>query len=410
LSPKLIVVTDYYYPDDISTGYFLTGIAEGLAKQHRVEVLCGQPSSASGASPAPSRETRNGVGIRRFYALGTKDKSLISRLVRSAHFGAAVLLGLLLRLHRDDVVLVVTNPPFLPFPVALACRLRRARGVLLVHDVYPDAFVASGLLRRRSWATRGLARAYAWLYRQFARVVVLGRDMRRLIAARLPPGAPDPVIIANWGDTDAIAPQPRQRNALLQRLGIADKFIVQFSGNLGRTHDIEILRAAAGTLRDERDIHFLVAGWGIKRSLLERLLAEETLPNITLLPRATRIDLATLLGACDVLAIAFVAGMSGISVPSRLYNMMAAGRPIVAATDADSELATVVAEDGIGWVVRPGDAAALVATLREARHSPERRAAAGARARAAALNKYRDCHAIAAYDALFSGLRETQPG
>ena len=128
-------------------------------------------------------------------------------------------------------------------------------------------------------------------------------------------------LIPNWADLEDIAPSDRQENALLSTLGIADRFVVQYSGNIGRTHGIDTLLSAADRLRDDR-VQFLFIGDG-----------------------------ATSLNACDVAVVSLAPGMSGVSVPSRMYNILAAGKPIVAVADDESELARVVREEQVGWVV-----------------------------------------------------------
>jgi glycosyltransferase involved in cell wall biosynthesis len=403
LAGRILVVSDYYYPDDISTGYFLTGIAEGLAREVPLRVLCGRPVDPATAAAAPARETREGVSIRRLAALGRKDGGLLSRAARNLSFGAAVFVACLGALGRGERALVVTNPPLLPFWVALACRLRGAGCLLLIHDIYPEVLVAAGLAAPDSWSVRLLGWMNRRLYAAAERIVVLGRDAARLVAEG--GGAAERIlVIPNWADLGTVRPAPRADNPLLRGHGLLDKFVVQFSGNMGRTHDLESVVACAESLSADADIHFLLSGWGSKRSWLEEAIREKRLANVSLLDRQPREALSDLLNAADLLLIAFVPGMAGVSVPGRLYNMMAAGKPILAAAETGSELALVIAEEDIGWTVPPAAPAALAAAILAAKADPDGLARRGADARRAAEAKYGQQSVVDAFVRLLRGL------
>jgi len=395
------VVTELYHPEETSTGYLLTRIAEGLATDGlAVRVLCGQPTYSARGRRAPRTETRHGVRIERC-AGTTFDKDFLpGRLLNLLTISASVFARALARFRRGDAVLVVTNPPLLPYLTLLACRLRGARCVLLVHDVYPEAMTAAGMFGPRSVAARVVGAASRTLYRAVDRVVVLGRDMHDLIAAKLPDAGARLAIIPNWADVDDIVPAPRATNALLAAEGLADRFVVQYAGNMGRTHALECVAAAARELDADGDVTFLLIGGGAKRAWVEGEIRDGRLRNVRLLGGRPREDQQNFLNACDVAVISFVAGMAGVSVPSRMYNILAAGKPIVAMADDESELARVVREARVGWVVPPGDAGALAAAIREARADRNRLRQMGARARRVAEERYAFTHAVARYRAV----------
>src|SRR5262245_10572550 len=209
------VLSELYHPEDTSTGWIMTGIAEGLAARFNVKVLCAQPTYAARGIRAPTVEVRGGVEIRRC-ASSTFDKNRLAlRALNAVSLSASIFLQALLRFRRRDLVLVVTNPPVLPFLAAAACWVRGAACILLIHDVYPDALVAAGLLRRGGWGERLLAHATRRLCRRMARVITLGRDMSALVAAKYPEVADRIVAIPNWADSESVRPRPRARNVLL---------------------------------------------------------------------------------------------------------------------------------------------------------------------------------------------------
>lgn len=383
--PTLWVISDLYYPEDVSTGHIMTELAEGLSNDAEVQVLCGMPSYASAGKRAPRHEVRHGTRIRRLGWFAFSKDRLLLRALNVASFTLSVLLFHAWHLRAGDRVLCVTNPPTLPSPLATLARLKGARFFLLVHDVFPETAVAAGKLRRESPFFRMLSWANAPGYRKAEKVIVLGRDMARLAATKR--GTGDGVeIIENWADLDEISPLPKEESAFLAELGWTAKRVIQFSGNLGRTHGVETLVTAARSMAADAEWRWLFAGFGGKGGIAER--AANGTDTIAYLQRQPRARLPDLLSAADVHVIAFVPGMIGLSVPSRMYNVMAAGRPIIAMADNASELALTVQENGIGWVVAPQDWAGLVRILRE-EATATTCAEMGARARRVAQSRYK---------------------
>jgi colanic acid biosynthesis glycosyl transferase WcaI len=385
---KILVVTELYYPEQNATGHFLTGIAEALADENRsVSVLCAQPSYNQRGIKAPWVEEHHGVSIRRCWSTTCDPKQIWGRLVNFVTTSLSIGWRALFSIKRGDKVLVVTNPPLLPFLIRLVCWVKGAKFVLLVHDVYPDVFVPLGLLK----PTHPLYRLMSWLngklYASSHAVVTLGRDMARLVAAKSKASAKVSVI-PNWGDVDVIEPASKMENALLQELELTDKFVVHYSGNHGRTHDLLSVVEAADLLKNELDIHFLFIGEGSGKA--EAVARSEALglSNVTFRTFVDRSELNTSLNASDLSVVAFKSGMAGISVPSRLYNLMAAGKPILAVVDDDSEVADVIREAELGVAVPPESPKLLTEQILALKHDPARRAQMAVNSRNEAVGKY----------------------
>jgi colanic acid biosynthesis glycosyl transferase WcaI len=392
-------VSELFYPEETSTGYFLTRLAEHLAGSFPTSAICAQPSYSKRGIVAPSREKHRGVDIHRFRGTTFRKDNLIGRVINILTINVAVFFYCLRLFKRGDRVLVVTNPPLLPFVVAPVCWLKGAKCVLRVEDVYPDALVASGFAKPGSLLVRLWNAVARWFYNRFDHIIVLGRDMENVIAER----ASTPVqIICNWADNQDVKPLTRQQNPIVCETGLANCFVVQYAGNMGRTHDMEILIAAAKLLNNETDIHFLLSGWGAKRAWLENASTE--CPNVTVLPHQPRERLPYLLTACDVSVISLMPGMSGISVPSRLYNVLAAGRPVIAIVDEDSEIARVIREEHVGWVVKPRDVEGFALAVREASQQGSKLVQMGERARTVAEQKYSFAASAQDYVELFATL------
>lgn len=385
---RVWIVSELYYPEETSTGYIMTEIAEGLAEQFEIGVLCSQPTYASRGQRSLSNETRNGVHIHRCWSTTLNKDVLPFRLVNMMTITLSIFLTCLHCFRSGDIVIVVTNPPLLPFAVLLASRFCRSKCCLLVHDVYPEALVAYGIAKPNSLIVRGIGWLTKRLYKKMARIIVLGRDMDFMIRKKT--GIIDQriQIVPNWADTDFIKPSTCQGHPLLAKLGLSEKFIIQYSGNIGRTHGIEQIVACAEILKNDPLIHFLFIGFGGKKLWLEQHVRARECSNITIMDYQPRTELPVSLTACDVAIISFVRGMMGVSVPSRMYNVMAAGKPIIAVAEPNSELAIVVSEEDIGWVVSPCDIDGLRMAILQAKSNPNLLVQMGRRAREASESKY----------------------
>lgn len=395
--PQFWLVSEVYYPEETSTGHYMTHIAEGLAMDCRVGVICARPNYSRRGATVARREERNGVSIFRVWSSTFDKNKLIRRLMNMTTAGISLFTVVLYRIRRGDRVLVGTNPPILPFLVAAACRLRGARCILKVEDVYPDNMVVAGLIAKGGGAERVLIAAQRRLYRGVEQICVLGRDMAERIADKAYPATPRLTWIPNWADNDVIRVTDRQANPLLAELGIGDQFVVGYAGNIGPLQNIPHLFACVRALADKPHIHFLVIGGGKMAEWLRTAIREAGLTNISLLGPRPRAEQDIFLGACDVGLVSLCPGMSGLGVPSRTYNLMAAGRPIMAVVDADSEIARLVREESIGWVVGPTDAPGFVAAVEGAAADRVQLREMGRRARDAADSKYSRARVIEQY-------------
>ncbi len=385
---KLWVISELYYPEMTSTGYYLTKIAEGLADRFDVNVICGQPNYSARGVEAPSREKLNGVKVRRVF--GTRlDKNVIPfRVINMLTFGVSVFLAGLFKFGRGDRVLVVTNPPLMPFLTAVVCYLRGSEHFLLIHDSYPEILYAAGKLAPNSFSGRILERFRKKLIRSAARVIVVGRDMQKMIAQKTGVTS-NCFVIPNWAELETVSPAPRSDNKLLCELGLENKFVFLYAGNMGYPNDLESLIAAAEKLKtSDEKVHFIFLGAGVKKALLEKSIKTKNLKNITLLASRPRSEQQVFLNGCDVGIVSLVDQMCGVSMPSRTYNILAVGKPILALCDPHSEVAKVVTEEDAGWVVRPGDTDALLRTILEISESGDKLRRKGENARRAAVEKY----------------------
>lgn len=395
--PRLWVVSEVYYPELTSTGYYLTAIAEGLADSFDVKALCGQPNYSSRGVKAPKRELHNGVEIYRASGTRLNKNNVILKLVNMLTLSLSMLFHSVSKFRRGDRILVVTTPPTMPFLIAAASLLRGSPYTLLIHDAYPEVMAAVGTVKRKSFFYKTIDYFNRWLYKHARKIIVVGRDMKKLISKKSSGLNISIDYIPNWAEIDDVKPRQRSENLLITELGIENKLIVLHAGNIGYPTDVDTLIDVMKTLNGDDRFHFVFIGSGVKRHLLENAIDKFDLINLSLLdprPRGEQIDF---LNACDVGLVSLVKDMYGAAMPSKTYNIMAAGKPVLALTDEGSELALVIDESRIGWHLEPGDANALRATLDEICERRSELWSIGNRAREAAERDYSLSTAIARY-------------
>ena len=358
--PRLLVLNQYYWPGVEATGQLLSDLCAALATQYDVTVVTGALAHPAGR---PGRSRHEGVDVVRVRSTSYPRASLARRALNYfSYLTGALWAGV--RQERPDVVLTMTDPPMVGDIALAVARRFRAPLVVISQDVFPEAAEAVGRLRNP--LVLGLLRALVRAYlRRADRIVAVGETMRERLVAK---GA-DPrriSVIANWVDTTALRPAERN-NDWGRKHGLDGAFVVMHSGNVGHAQDLDSLVHAAASLRDLYDLRILVVGDGARRAELERLARDLEAENVTFLGYQPRETLSLSLSAADLHVVGLAPGLAGYVVPSRLYGVLAVGRPVVAAADEDSETARLVRAAGCGVVVPPGRPDLLAASIREAR-------------------------------------------
>jgi len=369
VSRRVCFLSEAFLPNDGSTSGMLIDLAAELAG-----VGLDVRALARGSGPRTSRV--RGVRVRRVRSTRSDRGSLFATVAGKLTFAVSSFLAAL-REPAGATLVAVTSPPFNVWVALAAGFLRRRTCVLLMHDLYPDVVVKLGLLGRYSpvaWLWRALNRVS---FARAARIVVIGRDMERIIRGKLPPRMRDKCIfIPCWANGETI-----RRGAAGSSAGSRPgRLIVHYGGNIGLAHEIDTVLGAARILEGE-PLDFVFRGSGRQAHKIERSAAAR--PNVRLLPRQPEDVFARTLASCDVGLVTLRAGFEGLAVPSRLYGIMAAGKPVVAVVPEGSEVARVVRGARCGVVVRPGDAGGLAAALRDLRENAARRRDLGEAAREA---------------------------
>lgn len=399
---RLILATQFYPPDTSTTAVYLGQIAETLATDNEVVVISATPSRDS-----PDADPRSNPTIIEIGNWNPRKSALVQRAAAACLLAVRMFFSVLRRARSSDVVFCVTSPFTLPYTVLLAAKLRGAATLLLIYDLYPEALEAAGLTHSRSFAARLIRFANTLLFRSLDAIVVIGRDVPPLLL-KYDGVKPDKLhIIPNW----PLIPIGYREIDPSSRFRAPDafKFFVGLSGNLGFTHSPATVFEAARLLESENDIHFILSGWGVGWRELNDRFAQQKLGNVTILPPVPEDELTEFLSAVDLWVIPYRRNIAGVSIPSRLYNLLAVGRPVIVASEKNSEGALVLDEEAIGWVVPPEDPVELARAIREAARDRQATTEKGIRA-ADIAHKYRAEAALALYRGVVDGVRPARMG
>lgn len=387
---KLWILTELYYPENNQTGYYMTKIGEGLAEVFDVKIICGQPNYSVRGTIAPKHEIHKDVEIFRVSGTTLDKNVLIYRLINMLTLGSSVFFNSLFKIKKGDELLTVSAPPSLPFLSAFSAKIKNVPYTLIIQDKYPETLVAVKKAKEDSALIKFFNRMNKWLYSNAKKIIVVGRDMAELVGEQLDGDKNKIEYIPNWAALEEVEPQPKSENKLLKELGIADKFIFLYAGNMGHPQDVESIIQAAEKLINHSEIRFVFIGNGVKRKWIETQIKEKNLDNVILLDPQPRENQSAFLNACDVGFVSLVDKMFGVAMPSRTYNFLAAGKPILALTEKGSEVERVILESEVGWAVQTGNSDELLKKIFEIYENKNSIQEISERARKTALSNHNE--------------------
>ncbi|MDX6477387.1 MAG: hypothetical protein QOH95_2898 [Gaiellaceae bacterium] len=356
---RILVFNQYYAPAFESTAQLLTQLCEELVRDYDVTVVTGVVDRAG-----PGRELRNGVEVVRVFSTSFDRRRLSRRATNYiTYVGSSLWTGL--TEQPPDIVISMSDPPFVPAFARLAARRFRVPYVAIVQDVFPEIAVELQRLQN-PLLVKALQTLVNLGLRHAERVVAIGETMR----SRLVEKGVDPdriVVIRNWVDVDELVPTPKD-NAWAHEHGLDDKFVVMHSGNVGHAQNLDVLVRAASFGRDLEDVRFVVIGSGARQAELADLSERLETDQVQFLPYQPREVLSQSLAAGDLHFIGLAHGLSGFIVPSRMNGVLAVGRPVVVAADRASEIVRVVEDASCGITIEPGRPELLAQAIRDARN------------------------------------------
>ena len=395
---RVVLLNQYYSPDEAATAQLLGDLGAGLAAAgHDVTAICGRRGYIDPSRTYPGRETIDGVQVERTVSSGFGRGSKIGRSLDYATFMAGAALRMLFR-KKPDVVISLSTPPMVALLGLILARLRGARSIYWVMDVYPDLAYELQVLKPGSIPARLLDRISRAVLKGSDRVSALDEMMaRRLEQVR----GREVEVVANWADGDTIRPQPAAENPLRREWGWDGRFVVLYSGNLGLAHEFDTVLGAAERLRERDDILFAFVGGGPRLDEVRERVRRSGLGNVEFRPYVPREQLGDSLTAGDVHLVTLRERMPGLLVPCKIYGILAAGRPPIYVGPPEGEVAEIVRR-GCGAPIALGDSEGLARAIEAYTGSAERVASEGAVARRLYEQHFSIDRALAQFDRLLA--------
>jgi glycosyltransferase, family 1 len=348
---KVIVVSELYYPDKTSTAYILTRIADSLAVNNELMVICSESSYGN-------ENVVNGAVCKNYPIVRVKsnkyDKNKIISRVRNLCSNSWYLINAIRKEVRSgDKVVIVTNPAPLLLCTALLKHFKKFSLTIIVHDIFPENAIAAKLIKsERNLIYRGLKGIFNWAYSSADNLIVLGRDMKDVIENKIAKvkKCPSVYIIENWADEFDEYHEESTDNDFIELL---------YAGNIGRCQGLEMFVELFSKL-DNDNLKLSIRGGGAIEQNIKDFIFTNSVKNINLGGPYIRDEQFSILSHCDIALITLAKGMYGLGVPSKAYNILAAGKAILFVGDLYSEIALMIKENNIGFCFDSDDNVGLI--------------------------------------------------
>ena len=365
---RMLIYAHYYYPDVASTGQILTDLAEGLSDDFCITVICTVPSYDGKISRHYRMhkyysERIGGVDVLRVRVPAFSKNNKISRINNIINYFFSAIAATY-RVGDMDYVYALSQPPVMGGVLGLiGSRIKRAKFIYNIQDFNPEQIMAVGYFKNRLLLNAAMA-VDKYSCKKSDKVIVVGRDMEETLRKRFPSGQkmPKHVCINNWIDEKEIYPLDKGDATvakLRDKYGLKDKFVIMYSGNIGLYYDLLNILKVIEKFKDNKEIAFLFAGSGSIKKDLEKYADEHRLDNVYFAPYMEKKNLIYSLNMADVHFVVNSKGIKGVSVPSKLYGVMAAGKPVLGILEQGSEADCIIKESKCGLVVEPGDYKAI---------------------------------------------------
>lgn len=360
---KLLVYAHYYVPDVASTGQILKELTEGMLDEFDITVICTVPSytgkiAAEYKTKMFYREEINGVKIIRIRVPEFFKSNKMSRIKNILAYFIGALIATF-KVGKMDYVYSISQPPILGGLLGVWGKwIKHAKYIYNIQDFNPEQTIAVGYSKNKL-----ILKVMMWLdkfsCKRADKVIVVGRDMVETLKSRFKgKKVPNHAFINNWIDEEEIYPLPADHEkvtAFKKKYGLENKFVIMYSGNLGLYYDLENLMLVIKKFKNRNDVAFAFVGEGSIRDKLLLYKEKFNLENVTFIPYQDKADLIYSLNAGDVHWCINAKGIKGVSVPSKLYGIMAAGKPILGVLEQGSEARLIIEETKCGYVTEPGN-------------------------------------------------------
>ena len=363
MKKKLLIYAHYFYPDVASTGQILTELCEGMIDTFDITVICVVPSYSGTIDEKYKtkriyKEEHNGIKIIRVRVPEFQKSNKISRIKNLLAYFFNSLLATL-KIEKQDYIYTISQPPILGGVLGVLGKwLKGGKLIYNIQDFNPEQTMAVGYSKNKLLLNTVMA-VDKFSCKKADKVIVVGRDMQETLRNRFNnKKVPKNVFINNWINEKEIYPLEQNHPRIMEfkeKYNLQDKFIIMYSGNIGLYYDLENIIKVIGEFKDREDVVFAFVGDGTVKDKIEAYVSENNLSNVTFIPYQDKADLIYSLNAADIHWVVNAKGIKGVSVPSKLYGVMAAGKPVLGVLDEGSEARLIVEECKCGVCIEPGN-------------------------------------------------------
>ena len=372
---KILVIEQNFYPEVAAAGQLLLDLCEDLTGAgYQVKVITGNPKELFQKKIKTSkRENYRGVEIIRLKSTALSKYNVAGRVINYLTFHLSIFFHIIFS-KRPDLVLVLSNPPLISLHGLILKIFKKCKVIYNVQDLFPDLAVELGKLRNKPFIFI-LKTLSKYIIRKMDKVIVVGEYMERKIREDVLKDieADHIVTIHNWADGEKIKVIDKKDIYFKKDWGLEDKFIILYSGNIGYLHEFDTIISAAEDIQNKgyKDIVFVFIGEGIKKEYIRKKAEEKGLDNILFFPYQPRDKLTYSLGSADISLVTLEEGFEGMVVPSKIYGILASGRPVIGVAGKESEITEIIREGECGRVVKIGDYMTLSEAIIEHYKNPQ---------------------------------------
>lgn len=340
-------------------------LAEDLASYGvNVNVVCAQPTYLI-KQKCSAQEIKNAVTIKRVRTFLFNKNKILGRIFNSTSCFVSMLFQIIFS-KKNCLYIFNTNPALLPVLGLFGLLIKKQKYVLLLHDLWPELPAHNGFIEKNSILYRTIDSFNTLCFQYACGIVVLSDTMKKTVLQKVPKHKDRIHVIHNWADEGGVHPVGKEDNKLLEDFQVRDKKVVMYSGNLGRYQPLEVMMYAADYLKDRDDIVFFFIGDGAKKKKLMGIARQKGLTNVRFIPFQPMEKLAESLSMADISLIGIMPENEGVIMPSKLYGLLAVGKPILCVSDPDSEVVSILKNAGAGYhasIDDPKDLATKILSL-----------------------------------------------
>lgn len=363
MKKRLLVYAHYFYPDVASTGQILTELCEGLQNEFDITVICVVPSYDGKVHDFYRKkrifsERYKNINVTRVRVPEFNKGNKISRIKNIlAYFFNAIYATF--KVGKQDIVFSISQPPIIGGILGVIGKIiKRAKFVYNIQDFNPEQTMAIGYSKNKLLLNLSMY-LDKFTCRRSDKIIVVGRDMQETLNKRFRnKKVPKSVVINNWIDEKQIYPLPEDFNKVIEfknRYGLQNKFVFMYSGNIGLYYDLENIIKVIANFKNIDDIVFVFVGDGSIKQKLVNFVESNEINNVKFIPYQKKEDLIYSLNAADIHIVTNAKGIKGISVPSKIYGVMAAGKTVLGVLEEGSEARRIIEESNCGFCCNPGD-------------------------------------------------------